>query len=77
MWVILGLDVYLDVIVEIFNCWGSLVYVVLFYSILWNGELNKGFEVDGGKGRLLQFIYFYLIWLNDVDNIEYKGYFEL
>jgi len=78
-WVVDGLDKFLNAEVSIFNRWGSLIYFSSPYNNDWNGEVNRGANIDGSKGKVPTGTYFYIINLND-DTLEeqiFKGYIEV
>ena len=77
LWIINGLEKYLEAEVEIYNRWGNLVYTSSPYNNDWDGSVNKGTTIDGKDGKVPVGTYFYIINLNEGDYPPFKGYIEV
>ncbi len=78
-WVVNGLDKFSKAEVSIFNRWGNLIYYASPYNNDWNGEVNRGTNIDGKDGKVPPGTYFYIINLNDseLEQQIFKGYIEV
>ena len=72
--VITGIDKYPNNTLEIYNRWGSLVYLKKGYNNNWDGMTN---QPSTGTGMLPSATYYIVLNLGTEEKKPYKGYIEL
>lgn len=75
-WIIEGVEQYNNVVVRIYNRWGSLVYSNDAYANEWSGEVNSGIRFNP-EGKVPSGTYFYTVQLNDGVTEELNGFIEV
>lgn len=70
------MEQYNNVVVRIYNRWGSLVYSNDAYANEWSGEVNSGIRFNP-EGKVPSGTYFYTVQLNDGVTEELNGFIEV
>jgi len=77
LWIIHGIENFVDAEVQIFNRWGNLIFTASPYNNDWDATVTTGVTIDGKDGKVPVGTYFYIINLNEGDYPPYKGYLEV